>query len=162
MLCCKQALPSMIRRKKGKIINFSGGGATFPRPCFSAYASSKAAIVRFGETLSREVREFKIDINTVSPGPVYTRMFREIIEAGKNAGTDYIDAVKVKEESKKNAEYSARLALFLAGKESDGITGRLISSLWDDWSKLSKLLKKKPGSSLFTLRRIDNRSFSEK
>jgi NAD(P)-dependent dehydrogenase (short-subunit alcohol dehydrogenase family) len=55
MLMCRAALPGFRARSYGKIINFSGGGATSPRPRFSAYAASKAAIVRFTENLAHEL-----------------------------------------------------------------------------------------------------------
>jgi len=159
MLCCKNVLAGMMRRKKGKIINFSGGGATFPRPNFSAYATSKAAIVRFTETLAQECVEFHIDINSISPGPVYTAMFREIIKAGPSAGKDYKDALRIKDECVDTAAKTAELAVFLASDASDGISGKLISSVWDNWKNDKKLRQK---GSLYTLRRIDNFKFSEK
>jgi NAD(P)-dependent dehydrogenase (short-subunit alcohol dehydrogenase family) len=43
------------RQRRAKIINLSGGGATAPQPGLSAYGASKAAVVRFTETLSKEV-----------------------------------------------------------------------------------------------------------
>lgn len=51
--CIRRVLPDMIAARRGKIINVSGGGATSPRPNFSAYAASKAAIVRLTETTVR-------------------------------------------------------------------------------------------------------------
>ncbi len=57
VLCCKAILSSMIERRSGKIINLSGGGATAPRRNFSAYAASKAAVIRFTETLAARSKE---------------------------------------------------------------------------------------------------------
>ena len=56
VLMCRAVIPGMRERGYGKIINLSGGGGTGPRPNFSAYAASKAGVVRFTETLARECR----------------------------------------------------------------------------------------------------------
>ena len=59
VLCCRAVLPHFKGTRYGKIINLSGGGATNPLPRISAYAASKAAVVRFAETLAEEVREWR-------------------------------------------------------------------------------------------------------
>ena len=56
VLCCRAVLPHFRANGYGKIIQLSGGGATSPLPRLSAYAASKAAIVRFAETLAEELR----------------------------------------------------------------------------------------------------------
>jgi len=56
---CRAAVPTMLRRGRGSIVNLSGGGATGPRENFSAYASAKTALVRFTETLAAEVKPGK-------------------------------------------------------------------------------------------------------
>ncbi|MDD5688011.1 MAG: SDR family NAD(P)-dependent oxidoreductase [Elusimicrobia bacterium] len=156
MLCSKYVLPVMISKRSGKIINFSGGGATFPRPNFSAYASSKAAIVRFTETIAEESKEYGIDINTISPGSVYTNMLKEIIREGnKVSKNDYEEAIRIKKEGGNSPELSAKLSVFLASNESNGITGKLISAVWDNWRNFDKNNSKIMNSSLFTLRRVD-------
>ena len=60
----------------------SGGGATNPMPLLSAYAVSKAAVIRFMETLSAEVSQFGIEVNAIAPGPLNTRLLDEVILAG--------------------------------------------------------------------------------
>ena len=52
------------------------------------------------------------------------------------------------------ANYAARLAVFLASKQSDGITGRRISALWDDWQNLAEKREELGRSDVYTLRRI--------
>src|SRR5579862_102194 len=66
-LCSRAVLPGMIERRSGKIINLSGGGATAPRPHFSAYAASKAAVVRLTECLAEEVCEYNVQVNAIAP-----------------------------------------------------------------------------------------------
>jgi 3-oxoacyl-[acyl-carrier protein] reductase len=156
MLCCKYVLPFMISKRKGKIINFSGGGATFPRPYFSAYASAKAAVVRFTETIAEEVNKFGIDINAIAPGSVYTNMLEEIIQAGDKAGeSDLAGAMEIKRNGGIPPEFAAELLVFLASDASDGITGKLISAVWDNWKDFDKNISEIKNSSLFTLRRVD-------
>lgn len=163
MLCCKYVLPVMIQKKEGKIINFSGGGGTSPRPHFSAYASSKAAIVRFTETLAMEVKNHKIDVNAIAPGPVNTKMLKEIIEAQDKSGEkELLAALEREKKGGISPEVPGALAVFLASKGSDGLSGRLISAVWDDWKNFSENIDKIMASSLFTLRRIDGKNFLEK
>ena len=56
VLCCRALLPHFRANGYGKIVQLSGGGATSPLPRLSAYAASKAAVVRFAETLAEELR----------------------------------------------------------------------------------------------------------
>jgi NAD(P)-dependent dehydrogenase (short-subunit alcohol dehydrogenase family) len=134
---CKMVLPGMIARKYGKIINISGGGATKGMPNFSAYASAKTALVRFTETLAAEVEQYHIDVNAVSPGPMYSAITEQIIAAGKeNAGLEAYDEACQTKDYNRTPEEAARLVAFLASHESDGITGRLISAVHDPWRSL--------------------------
>ena len=65
----------------------------------SAYAASKAAVVRFIETLAEEEREHRIDVNAIAPGALNTRMLDEILEAGpaKVGAAFYERALKQRE-----------------------------------------------------------------
>ena len=75
-------IPHFKQNRHGKIIILSGGGATKPMPYLSAYAASKAGVVRFAETLAEEVKDFNIDVNTVAPGALNTRLLDEVLAAG--------------------------------------------------------------------------------
>ena len=55
VLMCRSLTPHFKRRGYGKIVQLAGGGATAPMPGISAYAASKAAVVRFAETLAGEL-----------------------------------------------------------------------------------------------------------
>lgn len=160
VILCKEVLPLMIGKNKGKIINFSGGGSLSPRPNFSMYGSSKTALVRFSETLAEELKKYNIDVNVIAPGGINTKMNKEIINAGKKAGEFEVNRAKeIEKTGGTSKEVLKELAVFLASDESDGITGRLISAPWDDWRDLTK--EKLENSSLFTLRRIDDKNFKE-
>ena len=66
ILMCRALLPHFKRRRYGKIVQLSGGGATNPLPRVSAYAASKAAIVRFAESLALEVKDDRRRRTTVT------------------------------------------------------------------------------------------------
>ena len=154
-LCSRAVLPTMIQRRKGKMINLSGGGATSPRPFFSAYSASKTAVVRLTETLAEEVAEFNIQVNTISPGAMNTRLLDEIARAGAAAGPKAMQEVtKQLQTGGTLMEKPAALALFLASEESDGLTGRVISAVWDDWKTIPQHLPDIMSSDMYTLRRI--------
>jgi NAD(P)-dependent dehydrogenase (short-subunit alcohol dehydrogenase family) len=155
--CTRQVLPVMISKKAGKIINLSGGGATSPRPWFSGYGTGKAAIVRFTETLAEEVKEYHIDVNAIAPGAVNTRMLEEVLEAGgeKTGEKEFHEARDRNEKGGTPPDLAADLAVFLASPESDGLTGRLISAVWDDWRQFSPArIKEIMSGNLYTLRRV--------
>lgn len=153
---CKEFLPHFRRRGYGKIINLSGGGATQPLPFLSAYAASKAAVVRLTETLAHETHGAGIDINAVAPGALNTRLLDEVIAAGpEKVGAAFHErAEKQKAEGGTPLETGAALCVFLASAESDGISGRLISAAWDPWPTLAARIREIASTDIYTLRRI--------
>jgi NAD(P)-dependent dehydrogenase (short-subunit alcohol dehydrogenase family) len=136
MHAARAVLPRMVERRSGKIIIIGGGGAANPRPNFSAYAASKAAIARFAETLAEEVRDQNVQVNCMAPGGSYTHMTDKILEAGERAGLKEIgDAEHVRVTGGVPPEKQIRLALFLASERSNHISGKLIH-VNDNWQKL--------------------------
>jgi len=154
-LCMQAVLPTMMKNKSGKIVNLSGGGAVAPFPRFSAYSVSKTGVVRLTETLAEEVRGHNICINAIAPGAVNTRLLDEALAAGEAAGRDFLaKSIKQKQEGGVPPEKVAELVVFLASPESDGLTGRLISLLWDGWRDIPQHLDKIMSSDIYTMRRI--------
>lgn len=156
VLSCREVLAHFREQGYGKIVLLSGGGATKPLPYLSAYAASKAAVVRFGETLAEEVREFGIDVNAIAPGALNTRLLDEILEAGpEKVGREFHEqALRQKEQGGTPMERGASLCVFLASPASDGITGKLLSAVWDPWESLPEHLGELRDSDIYTLRRI--------
>jgi NAD(P)-dependent dehydrogenase (short-subunit alcohol dehydrogenase family) len=156
VLPCRAFLPHFKQHGYGKIVQLSGGGATNPLPRLSAYAASKAAIVRFAESLALEVRDFGIDVNAIAPGALDTRLLDEVIAAGPDAvGQGFYDRmVKTKAEGGTPLETGAALAVFLGAAVSDGITGRLISAVWDPWTDFPNRRADLEATDIYTLRRI--------
>ena len=159
VLMCRELIPHFKQQGYGKVIQLSGGGATNPLPKISAYAVSKAAIVRFAETLAEEVRGFGIDVNAIAPGALNTRMLEEVLIAGpEGVGKDFYQrSLKQKETGGASINRAAELALFLASSHSDGITGKLISAAWDNWEEWPNHISELDGTDAFTLRRIVGR-----
>ena len=136
-LCTRQVLPGMLERGWGRIINLSGGGAVSPRPRYSAYSASKAAVVRLTETLAAELTGTGVCVNAVAPGAVNTRMLAETLAAGEAAGARALqEAQQQQRTGGVDPEVPARLVAFLASPRSEGLTGRLLSAVWDPWEDL--------------------------
>jgi 3-oxoacyl-[acyl-carrier protein] reductase len=156
VLMCRAILPHFKAQQYGKIVQLSGGGATNPLPRISAYAASKAAVVRFAETLAEEVRDDHIDVNAIAPGALNTRLLDEVLAAGpEKVGQDFYErAVKQKAQGGSSLERGAELAVFLGSAASDGVTGKLLSALWDPWERLTDYLQELRQTDVYTLRRI--------
>jgi NAD(P)-dependent dehydrogenase (short-subunit alcohol dehydrogenase family) len=156
VLCCRVFLPLLRRAARGKIVLISGGGATKPLPFLSAYAASKAAAVRFGETLAEELREAGIDVNSIAPGALNTRLLEEVLAAGpEKVGRPFYEAsLRQKESGGTPPERGAELCVYLASSESDGITGKLISAIWDPWADFAEHRDDLQNTDVYTLRRI--------
>jgi NAD(P)-dependent dehydrogenase (short-subunit alcohol dehydrogenase family) len=156
VLMCRAVLPHFKAQQYGKIVQLSGGGATNPLPRISAYAASKAAVVRFAETLAEEVRDDHIDVNAIAPGALNTRLLDEVLAAGpEKVGQDFYErAVEQKAQGGSPLERGAQLAVFLGSGASDGLTGKLLSALWDPWERLTDYLQELQKTDVYTLRRI--------
>ncbi|MDZ4198379.1 MAG: SDR family oxidoreductase [Kiritimatiellia bacterium] len=152
----RAVLPAFKSRGSGKIIQLSGGGATNPLPFLSAYALSKAAIVRLVETVAEETRGSGIDVNAIAPGALNTGMLEEILAAGPDAVGEafYQRALRQKQEGGTPLSRGADLAVYLASAASNGLTGKLISAVWDPWEQFDRHRQDLDQTDLLTLRRI--------
>jgi NAD(P)-dependent dehydrogenase (short-subunit alcohol dehydrogenase family) len=156
ILMCRALVPHFKANRYGKIVQLSGGGATNPLPRLTAYAASKAAIVRFAESLALEVKDHGIDVNSIAPGALNTRMLDEVLAAGPAAvGAAFFERMKrTADEGGTPLETGAALAVFLASAASDGITGKLLSAVWDPWADLPAHAADLDRTDVYTLRRI--------
>lgn len=147
----RAVLPHMLEKRSGKIIVLGGRGAGDPRPSFSAYATAKAAVARFVETVAEEVRDRNVQINLMSPGRTYTHMTDEILRAGDRAGQkEHDEAVQVRITGGMAPDRQVELALFLASEDSNHVSGKIIH-VNDDWKRLEHAAM---GREVYTLRRI--------
>jgi len=154
--CARKAVTIFKPQRYGKIVILSGGGATSPLPGISAYAASKAAIVRFTETLALEMREWNIDVNAVAPGALMTRLTDQLLAAGPErvGAAFHARMTKLKQEGGTPLALGAAMCGYLASAESDGLTGRLLAAQWDPWPFSEEHRKEIAGSDIYTLRRI--------
>ena len=120
--CTQIALKSMIRNHYGKIINISSILGIAGSSCEVPYSASKAAVIGFTKALAKEVGPCQINVNTVAPGLIDTKMNQhiapEIIERLKQQTPLGIIG---------SCEDIAETVLFLASDRSKFITGQVIS-----------------------------------
>jgi NAD(P)-dependent dehydrogenase (short-subunit alcohol dehydrogenase family) len=156
LFACRALIPHLRSQRYGKILNLSGGGAASPRPFFSAYAASKAAVVRLTENLAEELRGAGIDVNAIAPGALNTQMLEQTLAAGPElvGQGQFVQALKQKDSGGSSLERAAALCVYLASAAADGITGRLISAPWDPWPTLHEHKAELASSDIYTLRRI--------
>ena len=139
----------------GSVVLLSGGGAGSAFPNYTAYACSKAAVVRFTESVALEVASQGIRVNCIGPGFVATGLHRETLSAGDLAGAEYLERTKAElARGGVPASLAAQAAIFLLSRKSAGITGRFVAVPYDDWEHWPEHVEQIRGSDLFTLRRI--------
>lgn len=116
-LCCRAVIPGMIERGRGRIVITGSGAAYLPGSRSSAYAASKAAVWRFGETLARQLEEHGIPVFVISPGLVRTEM--TVDDFPEDAPWT-------------PPELAPRLVRALASGRLDALSGRYIHAEHDD------------------------------
>ena len=151
-----------VENGRGSAILTSGGGAANARANFSAYASAKSGLVRFVETFASELEGLEVRINAIAPGIMPSKMMEEILENSALVGdTEALVAKRTLVEDKWDPKHVLNLCDFLISKESEGITGKLISAEWDNWNEWPQHIKELQESDLYTLRRITGRDRSQ-
>lgn len=152
-----------ILKPRKKLVNLSGGGAVAPFLNFSAYASSKAAVVRFSENFAREHAK-DLDLNCIAPGFIKTRLHEETLKSGPNAaGKEFYErTIKEMESGGTAIEFTTELSVFLLSDLSNGITGKLISAPFDPWKNEEFQERLRKDGDIASLRRIDDKQFTKK
>jgi 3-oxoacyl-[acyl-carrier protein] reductase len=122
-LCCRAAIPGMLERGGGRIVNVASGAAYLPGSTSTAYAASKAAVHRFSETLATQLEPHGIPVFSISPGLVRTALI------GDNFGDDAPWTPP---------ELAPRLVRALASGRLDALRGRYIHAEHDDVDDLER------------------------
>ncbi|HEY2919065.1 MAG TPA: 3-oxoacyl-ACP reductase family protein [Candidatus Binatia bacterium] len=120
-LCAKAVVPHMQKQKKGKIINISSNVALTGNPNYIHYVTSKGALIAMTRAMARELGDWNICVNTVSPGFVVTE--------GRQVDPEY-EKVRAQQRSIKRSQVENDLVgtvLFLSSPESDFMTGQLLN-----------------------------------
>ena len=76
--CCQLISPLMLRNRQGSIINFSTIAVALGLKGESIYAASKAGVEGFTRSFAREMADFNVKVNCISPGPINTSLLRGI------------------------------------------------------------------------------------
>ena len=153
---CRAVIPGMIARGSGWIVNLSGGGATGPRPFFSAYGAAKTALVRFGETLAAELQDKGVRVNSIAPGAFASGMTKAVAAASDEAGVSEKKTADrlLASDDDTSARKAAKLAVYLVHGQGRDVTGKLISAVWDPWEDLHLHWQDTRTSDVYTLRRV--------
>ncbi len=120
--CCRAVLPSMISRKKGKIINFSSIWGISGASCEVHYSAAKAGVIGFTKALAKEVGPSGIQVNCIAPGVIDTEMNSRLTQ-------ETLEALKEETPLERIGTPNdvARCVLFLAGAGGDFMTGQVLS-----------------------------------
>lgn len=157
ILSVKYALPLLKKSKKAKILTFAGGGEG-AMPNFTSYVASKGAVLRFTESVAKELEKYGIEINAISPGLVNSGLARDLIRAGEEkAGKDKFEETVAQTTGKSKTvspEKAAALAVWLASENSDGLTGKNISAVWDNYKEIPKHIAEIAKSDIYNFRRV--------
>ena len=158
-LLVKHAMPLLRRGIGPRIVTFSGGGAfgTFPR--YSAYATSKAALVRLTECLADELAAEGIAVNAVAPGMVATEIHAATLAIGPElAGSAHYERTQAMlRGGGVPMEVPLGCVRFLLSSAADGLTGKTISANFDPWAKeaFRAHLAEIAASDVYTMRRLN-------
>lgn len=153
-LVARAAARRMKRGGGGRMVLYSGGGASGPFPNYTAYASSKVAVVRFTETIAQELAP-DIEVNCLAPGFVLTRIHRQTLEAGERAGKDFFEKTQaLLAEGGVPPTVAAEASAFLVSDAAKGITGKFVAAAYDKYREWPLHLAELRDGDLFTLRRI--------
>ncbi len=133
MLCCQAALKRMMPQRAGKIVNLASIAGRRGNKLVSAYVASKHAVVGLTRCAALEAADYGITVNAICPGYIETEMFQGLLrDMGTQAGFD--DPERMRQTMLKNVplgrmqqpEEIARVAVFLASPDSDGMTAQTL------------------------------------
>jgi NAD(P)-dependent dehydrogenase (short-subunit alcohol dehydrogenase family) len=123
LLFSRSVLPSMISRRRGRIINVASAAGTMAIPYLSAYVLSKTALLRFTENLAAEVREHGIGVFAISPGTVRTALTAETSES--RTWLPWLQGI-FDQGRDVPPDLGARLVLLVASGRADALSGRFL------------------------------------
>ena len=122
-LCCRAAFPAMKARKRGKIVNISSSRFWEGTPNRLHYTTSKAGVIGFTRALAREVAEFGITVNALTPG-----MTQSETQVASSSG-NYL-ATRIAGRAIERVQVPADLVgavMFLSSPASDFMTGQTVN-----------------------------------
>lgn len=121
--CCQCAVPFMVSRKSGKIINISSMWGVCGASCETVYSATKAAVIGLTKALARELAPSNVQVNCVAPGAIDTKMNNNLTAEEKAAFAEEIPMGRFG-----TAKEIAGVVSFLAGGDSDYVTAQVITA----------------------------------
>ena len=120
-ICTKTALPHMIRRRRGRIVNISSIVGVSGNPGQANYAASKAGLIGFTKAMAREVASRNITVNAVAPGYITTTMVQQLSDEVQKRILDKVPMARFG-----TPEDVAETVVFLCTDSAGYITGQVI------------------------------------
>ena len=116
--CCRAVVPGMIERNYGRIVNVASIAGKEGNPNASAYSTAKAGVIALTKSLGKELAEYDIAVNCVTPAAVKTRIFDQMAQ-------EHIDYMlsKIPRGRFLKAEEAAAMVAWLASKDNSFTTG---------------------------------------
>jgi 3-oxoacyl-[acyl-carrier protein] reductase len=145
MLCCRQVVPAMIKRRRGRIVNLSSGAGLRAIPNLGAYAVSKASVIRLSEQLALELAPFGITVFPIRPGVVRTKMV-ESVRKSVPIVQNFLDAGR-----DVPPEATANLVEYLASGHADSLSGHLFT-VEENWDEMLRRAEEIHREQLYLLR----------
>ena len=146
-LGARAVLPSMLRRRAGRIVNIVAVAAFNTAPFMSAYGGSKAALISFTDDLAAETREHGISVFAIRPGLVQTRMQDELMASPyvqRRRGPQAPALVP--------ADRAAEAVVFVATGKADALSGRFVDVTRDEIAELAGRADEITRNDLFAMR----------
>jgi NAD(P)-dependent dehydrogenase (short-subunit alcohol dehydrogenase family) len=153
-LCCRAAARQMIGQRSGKIINLGGGGSMAAFSYASGYGTSKAALVRFTETLHQEIKEYGVNAYAISPGLVRTEMTQFQLDSPE--GQQWLPRIaqSFAEGRDVPSTEAGKLCVFLASPAGDRLGGRFLQ-VRDQYRQVADRADEVVERDLYVLRRTE-------
>ncbi len=120
-LCCQRALPAMLRKKEGSIINISSMWGQVGASCEVHYSAAKAAVIGLTKALAKELGPSGIRVNCVAPGAIETPMLAGLDDAALHALCEETPLGRLGQ-----AKEVAAAICFLASQEAAFLTGQVL------------------------------------
>ena len=130
--CCRAVLPSMLKRRQGRIINFTGGGTGNSFPNGSGYGTSKAGLLRFTESVSDTLKDTGVIMLAMDPGLVRTSMTE--YQLTSTAGQTYLTNIPQLFDAGIDVPptFAARLSVEVGAGRFDRMAGRMLMAARGD------------------------------
>ena len=132
-ICSRIVLPSMVQRRSGRIVNIVSKAGAHRWPYFTAYAVSKAAVIKLTESLAAETRQHGVGVFAVHPGLVRAGLTKASLPGGPPPAGALGERVhawfqtQLADGRSVSAEQAAAFVADIASGRADGLSGRYIA-----------------------------------